>query len=36
VGDLLTEKEDIQGAQDDRVDYADGVINSISVINRCL
>jgi hypothetical protein len=27
AGDLLTEKEDIQGAQDHRVDYADGVIN---------
>src|SRR5260221_2820859 len=25
--DLLTEREDIQGAQDHRVDYADGVIN---------
>ena len=30
AGDLLTEQEDIQGAQDHRVDYA------ISVINRCL
>ena len=27
AGDLLTEREDIQGTQDHRVDYADGVIN---------
>ncbi len=27
AGDLLTEREDIQGAQNHRVDYADGVIN---------
>ncbi len=26
AGDLLTEQEDLQGAQDHRVDYADGVI----------
>jgi hypothetical protein len=27
AGDLITKKEDIQGAQDHRVDYVDGVIN---------
>jgi len=27
AGDLLSEKEDLQGAQDHQVDYADGVIN---------